>query len=255
MGRGKSKICRNFERLRADLFKLLFKDLKFWMKQKKHSNIILFGLILILAGVLGYLALVKKPTPPTPPSQAPSPNIPPQQPPPAASPEAKSKPIDWKSLIPTIREILGPTFLGVRVELNTPMSIFQENDITGDGVPEALVDLGTGGAYTSFLTLMRIENGKPVVAEFKQKDGKISPLIFPQGASVMNGESVVMLQERNAIYAGHWSKSVTGIPFGSLTDCDVEAYRWNSDTKTFDFDLNLSNEIRQEFCQKVERGE
>jgi hypothetical protein len=167
--------------------------------------------------------------------------------------ESTPKPVNWENLIPTIRTVLGPTFLGVRVEQFEPLSIFQEKDITGDGVPEALVYLGNGGAYTFYLTLMRIEDDKPVVAQFKQKDGKISPLMFLDGASVMNGESTVMLPDKKAIYTGHWSRAVSGTSSLSLANCSVEAYQWNSQTRNFDFSLSLSNEIKPGFCQGVEK--
>jgi len=223
------------------------------MNQKGFANIILVVVIVVLVGVVGYFALIKKPTSPATTNQTPSTNTPTQQTPPVTSPEPTPKPVNWESLIPTIRTAVGPTFLGVRVEESGPLNIFQKNDITGDSIPEALVNLGSGGAYTSYLTLMKVENDKPVVAQFKQKDGKISPLMFLSGASVMNGESVVMLPDKNTIYAGHWSRAVSGTPFGSLTNCSVEAYQWNSQTKNFGFSLSISNEVRPGFCQKAEQ--
>ena len=221
------------------------------MNQKGYVNIILIVLVVILAGVVGYLTLIKKPTPPATTNQTPPTNTPTQQTPPITSPEP-TPPVNWESLISTIRTAVGPTFLGVRVEESGSLSIFQKNDITGDSIPEALVNLGSGGAYTSYLTLMRVENDKPVAAQFKQKDGKVSPLMFLAGASVMNGEGVVMLPDKNAIYAGHWSRAVSGTPFGSLTNCSVEAYQWNSQTKIFDYSASISSEVRPGFCQKAE---
>lgn len=224
------------------------------MNQKGYINIMLVALVIVLLGVIGYLVLIKKPTTPAITNQIQTTNtIPSQQSTPTTSPESIPKQVDWENLIPAIKTVIGPTFLGVRVEEYYSLSIFSKNDITGDGVPEALVNLGSGGAYTSYLTLIRVENDTPVVAQFKQKDGKVSPLIFLAGASVMNGESVVMIPDKNAIYAGHWSRAVKGTPFGSLTDCRVEAYQWNSQTKTFDFSSTLSNDVRPSFCQKAEQ--
>jgi hypothetical protein len=223
------------------------------MNQKGYVNIILIVLVAILAGVVGYLTLIKKPTSPAITDQIPPTNTPTQQTLPITSPKSTPKPVNWEILIPAIRTVIGSTSLGVYVEESRPLSIFQKNDITGDGIPEALVDLGSGGAYTSYLTLMRIENNKPVIAQFKQKDGKISPLMFLVGASVMNGETVVMLPDKNAIYAGHWSRAVSGTPFGGLTDCSVEAYQWNLQTKTFDYSISISNEVRPGFCQKADQ--
>ena len=162
----------------------------------------------------------------------------------------KPEPIEWENLIPAIQTVIGPTFLDVRVG-KRPMNIWQTSDITGDGVLEALVYLGQGGAYTSFLTLMKIENNKPAVVQFKQKNGKISPLMFLDGASVGSGRSVVMLPDKNAIYDGSWSRVIKGEPYGELTNCQVEAYQWNPQTRTFDFSQSLSNEIRPDYCHNI----
>ena len=214
------------------------------MNQKGFANIALIVLVVVLLGVVGYFAIVKKSEPV---AQQPTPS-------PVSNTQIQTpKAVNWESLIPTIRTAVGPTFLGARVEESGSLSIFQKNDITGDSISEALVSLGSGGAYTSYLTLMRVENDKPAVAQFKQKDGKISPLMFLAGASVMNGESVVMLSDKNAIYSGHWSRAVSGTSFGSLTNCSVEAYQWNVSTKTFDFSTSLGNEIRPDFCRNAEK--
>jgi len=156
----------------------------------------------------------------------------------------------WDRLIPDIRTTLGQISLGVSIETSRSLSIKDEKDITGDGIPEALVDLGTGGAGATFIsTLMRIENDKPVVAQFRQKDGKISSLTFSDGVAMMGGTNVIMLPDKNAIYSGSWRRG----QLGDLAECSVEAYQWNSQTKNFDFNLNLSNEIRPEYCQMIKR--
>ena len=160
------------------------------------------------------------------------------------------KSVNWESLIPLIRKIIGPTFLGIKVEERGTINIYKTSDITGDGIPEALVGLGQGGAYAGYLTLMRIENDKPAITQFKKKDGKISPLIFLEGSSVMNGATTVMLPEKNAIYQGSWSRATKEEPYGEFSDCKVEAYQWNPHTKIFDFNQNLSNEIRPFYCSE-----
>ena len=46
------------------------------------------------------------------------------------------------------------------------IDVVQTADITGDGVPEALVDYCHMGAYTSDLALIQLMGGKPVLAHF-----------------------------------------------------------------------------------------
>src|SRR5882724_10007148 len=95
-----------------------------------------------------------------------------------------AKPVDWQAMIPSIRSVLkiDPDFRDMEQRYSIAMR--RTADITGDGVPEALVYLGTGGASTDENTVMRIENGEPVVARFRRRDGKISSMVFLQGASV-----------------------------------------------------------------------
>ena len=165
--------------------------------------------------------------------------------------EKKAKPINWESLIPSIRTVLRQEFEGppsdARIENSGPIKISEKADITGDGVPEALVDLGDGGATSEFFALMMIENNKPIAARFKQKDGKISSLMFiaAAGGAGRYGSGANLLSDKNAIYSASYSAH------GESDDyCRVEAYQWNAQTKIFEFNLNLSNEIQPAYCQK-----
>jgi hypothetical protein len=220
------------------------------MYSKGYVNTILIVLVVFLAGVVGYLTLIGKSTLPTVTNtnQALPANIPAQQNLPNTSSAPTVQVVNWQSLMSDIRLVLGPKFLGVRVEENHPLSIFQTNDITGDGVPEALVSLGTGGAYADMLVLMRIENNKPVVAQFKQKDGKIASLIFLAGASARHNNVAMLLPSKNAIYSGSWDTD----DFGKVNNCNIDAYQWNPQTKTFDYNANLNVEVKLGFCQKKE---
>ena len=127
--------------------------------------------------------------------------------------------------------------------------IAQAADVTGDGIPEALVQYCHMGAYTSDVTLMRLEGGKPVVARFRGKDGKILQPSFLQGASVRNGEDVTLLPEKRAVYAIHWHTSDSGL---RLETCKVEAYVWAAQSGTFDQDGKLSKEIARGACRRIQ---
>ena len=218
------------------------------MNRKGFSSIVLVAFIIMLGVAVAYFWLIKKQTPSnnngviesntTSALQQSSSS--------AIIPPSQTKQISWSNLIPDIRAALGSTFLGSPIEESRPLSVYKEADITGDGVTEALVNLGTGGAYTDYLTLMRIENGKPTTTQFKQQDGKVSPLIFLDGTSVRYGESTIMIPDKNAMYQGSWSID----DHGKVNSCTVVAYQWNAQTKTFDFNLILGNEIKPDFCRK-----
>lgn len=219
--------------------------------QKGFVNIALVVLVIVLAGALGYVTLLKKPVPVEQSQSNNSQNTEPTTPPEIKNSPATVRIIDWNSLIPSMRTVLKQAFPNEGIEDMHSIGVYKKVDITSDGISEALVNLGTGGATTGFLTLMRIENNKPVVALFKQKDGKVSHLIFSAGSggSGRYGSTVEMLENKNAVYSAGYSK------YGESTDsCLVEAYKWNSQTKIFEYNANLSNEIQQTYCQTAGTG-
>ncbi len=218
--------------------------------KKRISNIILIVLVVVLAGAVGYFALVKKSPTPTSENQ-PTNNLPTQQTPPTAKNNPPTttptpKTVDWESLLPSMRTALKQAFPNGLVESADPISIYEKVDITGDGVPEAMVYLGIRGAAFSSISWMRIENGKPIVALFKQKDGKISPLEFSAGASGPRGGGFGTLANKNAIYSEGYSM------YGDSSDfCSVDVYQWNSQTKIFEYNTGLSNEPQQDYCREM----
>jgi len=223
--------------------------------QKGFVNIVLIVLVVILVGAVGYFALVKKSPTPTSENQ-PTNNLPTQQTPPTATNNPPTttpapKAVDWESLLPSMRVALKQAFPNERIEESRPISIYKKVDITGDGIPEVLVNLGTGGATTDLVTSMRIESDKPIAPLFKQKDGKISTLIFSAGAggSGRYGSTAEMLGNKNAIYSASYSK------YGESADyCRVETYQWNSQTKIFEYNAVLSNEVQQDYCRTAGTG-
>ena len=160
---------------------------------------------------------------------------------------ATPKPVDWKAMIPAVRSALETQFPDERVEEHYPVAIARAADIadiTGDGVSEALVYLGTGGASTDQMTLMRMEDSKPVVALFRGRDGKISSMVFLRGASVRHGDGIDMLPNEHAVYSSHYTTDDDG----KLDKCSGEAYQWNRHTKTFDYSPRLSKKLAQSSC-------
>jgi hypothetical protein len=154
-------------------------------------------------------------------------------------------------MIPAIREALksesgrNPEFGGI--EENYSIRIGNTANVTGEGASEALVYLGTGGASTDEMTVMRIEHGKPVLVVFMGRDGKVSPMVFAEGASVMHTNGVDLLPREHSIYAIHYNYSSNG----KLDQCEGEAYTWNSHAKTFDYNLSLTKKITQTSCRQV----
>jgi len=154
---------------------------------------------------------------------------------------------EWTAVLPVVRETVGKEF--PMPESPNPVKISTTADVTGDGTPEALIDLGCCGAYTDDMTVMRMEDGKPVLALFRGKDGKVSTMLFSDGASVMHGAAVQMIRTEHAVFSAVWNMNDDGT---KMHDCGGEAFRWDTTTKVFTFDQRLSAKLSREFCK--ERG-
>jgi hypothetical protein len=156
---------------------------------------------------------------------------------------------DWQKMIPAVREALERQFPDAQVNEH-PVGILRAGhvaDITGDGLSEAVVFFGLGGASTSQLTLMRMADGKPVVALFKDRAGKISPMVFLEGASVMHTDDVDLLRREHAVYSIHYNYGSNG----KLHQCGGEAYTWNPQSKTFDYNSALTGTLTRTTCRQV----
>lgn len=149
----------------------------------------------------------------------------------------------WHKAIPKIRAILIKQFGESEIERDYKLGIDEISDLTGSGNSEALIYLGTGGAYTSTYVLMSLEKGEPAFMKFKLENGKIDVPVFLGGSSVMNSEIIEMLPAKHAISATHCSADVKV----ELYNCSVEYYQYNPATKLFEYDAKLSKAFRRAF--------
>jgi hypothetical protein len=152
-------------------------------------------------------------------------------------------PVDWKVLTPGIEATLESELKFCNQDRRS-IDVVQTTDVTGDGIPEALVNYCHMGAYTSDLALIQLIGGKPVSAHFQGKDGKVVKPGFLEGASVRNGEATKLFPEKHAVYAIHWSTYNSG----KLASCTVEAYVWAARSGTFDANGAVSKEIAKHAC-------
>ncbi|WP_263366394.1 hypothetical protein [Edaphobacter bradus] len=154
--------------------------------------------------------------------------------------------VDWKAMLPAVRSSVRQAFPKEAAQAHYPASVSQTADVTGMGLSEALVDLGSG-AYTDELTLLRMEGDRPVVARFRGKNDKVGSMVFLNGLSEGNGEAVELRPKEHVVYSGHWIVNGT-----KVKRCRGEAYQWDGVAKGFSFDRKLSKTLTREFCQKVE---
>lgn len=151
--------------------------------------------------------------------------------------------------IPKIREEIGKNFMEITTEQSEKFSIYKKADITGDKIDEALVALGSGGAYTEYFALMQSDNnGNPKLARFRIKDGSTDDVLFLEGTSVSHGMSVELAPSKNAIYAESWNID----PINPDTiSCEIEAYVWNKSSGLFEYNSTVGKNATDSYCSKI----
>ncbi|MBM3257537.1 MAG: hypothetical protein FJY98_04445 [Candidatus Liptonbacteria bacterium] len=153
----------------------------------------------------------------------------------------------WQKQLPQIGMVLRETFKDISIGIAGPPAIREERDVTNDGMLDALVHMGVGGAYTDYLTLLKIENGKPTPILFREKTGETTPKIFLSGASVRHGSEVRLSEE--FIYEVTWSTSEKNM----LAECASNAYKQNRDTGIFEWNDIVSGETTTNFCAEIQK--
>ena len=157
----------------------------------------------------------------------------------------------WQSLMPQIQAELKRRKMSC-VDEWTP-GIYDAADVTGDGIPEALIDWCNGGASTDWLVLMRLDHDRPVEARFLAPKGK-TPDLF-EGASVTHTKSVEFDPASRAVYtiAYDFDGIDQQTQLQKLAHCKVYAYVWNDKTKTFDWNTVLSKRRTTTYCAEIRR--
>jgi len=148
--------------------------------------------------------------------------------------EPTGQPVDWRTMLPSVRRALKDEF--VDIEQDYPIHVLETADITGDGVPEAVVNVGVVGASSDWVTLMRLDGGRPRVARFRDWKGKVFTLVFPEGASATHGQNVELLPAQHAIAFSTYSRDSEE----TVAACCDSVFKWNAKARTFDWDGTLS---------------
>lgn len=209
------------------------------MKYKKGNTTVMLSIIVvILAGVIAYLLLTR----PVPGEKA-DPLL--------SSPEQSTETRDaqqsaWAGRLSEIQGIVDVEVEGLKDFNPRPASIFKEVDVTGDGIKEAMVNLGAGGAYTDWIVLMRMERDKPVLVKFQDANGEVSVLTFNVGASARYSVQFNAVSEKRSVYSIEKEVADDG---KSLTSCSLKAFTWNKNTNLFEYNQSLVTELKPELCK------
>jgi hypothetical protein len=119
--------------------------------------------------------------------------------------------------------------------------------VRDDALSVALVDFCTGGAYTDRIVAMRMDHGKPVLAELRDENGKTVENGFSRGASAMHSADVKLEATKRTIYELFANNDSGGKP----ALCSGKAYVWNARRQTFDLDLQLSKNASTAYCRSL----
>ncbi len=102
------------------------------------------------------------------------------------SPQKNTQPqsIDWAMYMSQVREKIIQAFkTPLALSDSITLSTKSENDITGDGIPEAFFLNGQGGATTINSTIIRLKNGMVEVVQCKVNES-INPCVFTSGGRI-----------------------------------------------------------------------
>ncbi len=122
--------------------------------------------------------------------------------------------------------------------------VIERIDFTGDGVPDAMVDMRTGGAYTEYYTICISQNGQLKTAEFKDKKGNIAPIYFAVGSSVKHNSELKFVKNKSGSYILYYSV-ITKDDEGKITNISVDAYKWNKNERLFEYDPDNSQKLKK----------
>jgi hypothetical protein len=152
----------------------------------------------------------------------------------------------WKRMLPEVRKILKEGGFEDVVRLSDEPILLKTGLITGDGITAALIELGGLGASTEGATLIRIEHGKPVLARFQEKDGRVTDgKLFVLGSGVLHDDEVSLLPAQRAL--------VTLTTTGDSTSeekstCKVELFQWAPRSGMFVWNRRLTEERQSREC-------
>ncbi len=127
------------------------------------------------------------------------------------------------------------------------LSLSKTIDLTGDGVPEAIVDGNGGNNGVSFI-LQKNSNGTISVLNQKNKDGTINHIQLVFVGRVMVSERFELLPQERGFYTASLSNDGEEGVF-RCNDVGVNAYVWNASTKLFEWNQSLTSKYTLQVCK------
>jgi len=151
---------------------------------------------------------------------------------------------DTKELINMLKEVYPA--------IDNSATPFVVRDLTiGKNMEEiAIVDMGAGGAYTEYYTICVPSGDKLVLADFKNKDGTVGKQMFAEGSSVKH-ETKFTIEQLSEGASYIYSYTIDRDDSGKVTNITVDAYKWNTDTKMFEYDSAAADEFKNRLQESI----
>lgn len=119
-------------------------------------------------------------------------------------------------------------------------------DITGNGIPEAIISANSGNASASFIVTMK-EDGTYSLAQTQDVDGSTNPTQLISFGRVRFAESFEFLQDQ----CGYWTSSREFVDEMDTFVCSpntAKAFTWNDAGKQFVYSESLTAEHMPAMC-------
>ena len=148
-----------------------------------------------------------------------------------------------KELLHTLKEAFpNMNFIGK----NGHPYVVESFDFTANGTPRtiAIVDMACGGASTEYYTVCKLEGKALKVVNFKDKNGKITPLFFTEGGSIKYTERVKFINDEKDNFILYHIEILRN-DAGEVTSIAVDAYKWNNSENLFEYSKEFSEKIRE----------
>jgi hypothetical protein len=117
-------------------------------------------------------------------------------------------------------------------------------DFTGDGTPEAIVDMAYNGASFRYYTVCQLKNGVPKVVKFKDAFGKITYLHFKIDDLPEHSAELKFTRDEKGNFV-LYLEQITRNSSGEVANVAVEAYKWNNAENLFEYDNEFSSKLQK----------
>ncbi len=144
----------------------------------------------------------------------------------------------WKQLLPSVSTVLGP-----QLNCDAPV-IVDAAEFSGHGPSVALVKACPTGDRSDQITVLILENGKPVVAQFRDPSGNPMTPKLERSKSPTKPRDIQLDSRHDEIITTAQDRD----EHNQFLGCIAAVYSWNEHTRTFDWNTKKSKKQFATYC-------